>query len=86
MVMTNVRCSVCRKAWGTCDCWTHCSCGWYFRKGRQCNNPEHYKPPRDVECPYCHAKIGEACVQRNGIRQSWAHAKRQKVSEMEVTK
>lgn len=81
MVMVNMRCSVCGEPAGSCDCWTQCSCGWYFRKGTKCMNPEHTKPPRDIKCPYCNAEIGEACIQRNGIKQAWAHKAREKLSK-----
>jgi hypothetical protein len=80
MVMTNMRCAICGEPWGTCDCWIRCHCGWYYEKGTKCGNPEHSKPPRDVECPYCHAGIGEPCIQRNGIKQAWPHKAREKMS------
>jgi hypothetical protein len=79
--MSEMHCSICNAAWGSCDCWEHCACGWYFPKGAKCNNPKHSEPPRNIECPYCHAKIGEACIQRNGIKQAWAHKKRQTLSD-----
>lgn len=25
---------------GTCDCWEHCSCGWWAEKGKPCGNPK----------------------------------------------
>ena len=84
-----VRCSICGKKEDpvACRCWTRCRCGWSYPQGAElampqpCRNPIHREPPRDVACPYCHAEIGQACVQRNGIRQAWPHAKRQIASE-----
>lgn len=25
---------------GNCDCWEHCSCGWWADKGQPCRNPD----------------------------------------------
>ena len=83
-----MRCTVCGAPWGTadapwgtCDCWERCSCGWSFRAGETCRNPVHREPPRDVPCPFCKAGVGEACVQRNGIRQAWPHQARERISQ-----
>ena len=77
LIDASVHCSTCGTlGTGNCVCQTLCRCGWWVRKGTQCNNPVHREPPRDVACPYCHAAIGEACVQRNGIRQAWPHRPR----------
>ena len=87
-----VRCSICGNSGypPTCDCWVECRCGWFYPRGAEllmpqpCKNPVHREPPRDVLCPYCHAAVGVACQQRNGIRQAWPHVKRLQVSGREV--
>ncbi len=35
-----VKCSICNASYGTCDCWSACSCGWSYEKGEECNNPD----------------------------------------------
>ena len=40
MIMANVVCTICGARPGACDCWTQCKCGWSFRKGTSCRNPE----------------------------------------------
>ena len=35
-----MRCTICNKPSGTCNCWITCSCGWSFRRGKRCQNPE----------------------------------------------
>lgn len=40
-----MKCTVCKALMGTCDCWTKCSCGWSFRKGKKCRNPAHKSKP-----------------------------------------
>lgn len=41
MINDNVRCTVCGAAMGGCQCWTKCRCGWSYRRGGKCANPEH---------------------------------------------
>jgi hypothetical protein len=35
----DMKCTLCDKPMGTCDCWTKCSCGWSYEKGTECRNP-----------------------------------------------
>ena len=88
LIDTAVHCSICgTQGVGNCDCWITCQCGWSYPRGAEsllpqpCKNPVHRAPPRDVICPYCDAAVGQACVQRNGIRQGWPHRKRISASE-----
>lgn len=36
---SGMRCTICKAAMGTCDCWEKCSCGWSALKGEVCHNP-----------------------------------------------
>jgi hypothetical protein len=40
MILGAVRCVKCGAAYGACDCWERCSCGWTAEKGKSCGNPE----------------------------------------------
>jgi hypothetical protein len=41
LIDSAVHCSRCGKQGppGSCDCWEHCSCGWWAMKGEPCRNP-----------------------------------------------
>jgi hypothetical protein len=40
MVDAVVSCVLCGTSGvGNCDCWEHCSCGWWARAGTPCRNP-----------------------------------------------
>jgi len=39
LLMTDMRCTKCNKPRGTCQCWEHCSCGWWTERGTPCRNP-----------------------------------------------
>jgi hypothetical protein len=34
-------CTICRAPKGMCNCWTECTCGWFYEKGGTCRNPVH---------------------------------------------
>lgn len=41
MIMNaNLRCTICGSS-RTCACWSKCRCGWSYRTGEACRNPNH---------------------------------------------
>ncbi len=42
-ILNTVRCVKCGAAYGKCDCWEKCSCGYFAEKGQPCNNPKTTK-------------------------------------------
>lgn len=45
-----LRCTICHAKRGECDCWTSCPCGWNYRKGTPCRNPECTERTGDEQC------------------------------------
>ena len=35
-----MKCTICDAKAGTCNCWLDCACGWKYRNGESCRNPE----------------------------------------------
>lgn len=39
LVLGSVGCVKCGAAYGKCDCWYQCKCGWLAERGCKCSNP-----------------------------------------------
>jgi len=50
MIDSVMKCSLCEAPMGTCDCWTHCSCGWWAKTGYACRNPETTRCSTKMKC------------------------------------